>query len=132
MLYIIHFLETTLKQSNPQPTCKCGMTNRVQIGRIINGTNTGKNEFPWIVGLITHSNGTRNKGIGCGGSIISSKTVITAAHCLYGLEKENIIKEVVVGEHVISQKNDGELYVRVCKNIAHPLYNTTAAYLDYD
>jgi len=81
--------ETTLKQPNPQPRCKCGMTNRVQIGRIINGTNTGKNEFPWIVGLITHSNGIRDNGIRCGGSIISSKTVITAAHCVYGLEKKS-------------------------------------------
>jgi len=47
--------------------------------------------------------------------------------------QKRIIKEVVVGEHVISRENDGEIYVKVCNKISHPKYNTTAGVpVDYD
>ena len=59
------------------------MANSIPKMRIINGTETVKNEFPWQVGLIVHDElGVRIKYPVCGGSIISSNTILTAAHCI--------------------------------------------------
>ena len=48
--------------------------------RIVGGTEADINEFPWTVGLYTHY---RCKGLPvCGGSLISTQHVLTAAHCI--------------------------------------------------
>ena len=59
----------------------CGLANEPSIsGRIIGGTETSSNEFPWQVYLVMETNsGSR---LVCGGSLIDSKWVLTAAHCL--------------------------------------------------
>ena len=89
--------------------------------RIINGTETVKNEFPWQVGLIIHDEfGVRNKQPQCGGSIISSNTILTAAHCIHNVKNS---QEVVVGEHDWTRENDGEMYFKICNKLPHPKYN---------
>ena len=97
--------------------------------RIVNGSETVKNEFPWQVGLIIHDEfGVRNKQPQCGGSIISSNTILTAAHCIELIEN---LQEVVVGEHDWSRENDGEIYFKICKQIKYPNYNRTG-YVEND
>ena len=49
--------------------------------RIVGGVETEEHEYPWQIGLVGGSNGN----IYCGGSIISSKWILTAAHCVDGL-----------------------------------------------
>lgn len=51
----------------------------VKDGRIINGENAEKNQFPWQVRLITYS--YLGSAI-CGGAIISERFVLTACHCV--------------------------------------------------
>lgn len=103
-------------------TCQCGKANR-QI-RIVNGVTTEENEYPWQVGLTSGSGRTPY----CGGSIVSSKTIVTAAHCTKGTSAGNIW--VVVGEHDLT-KSDGERYVRVCGKAEHPNYNSGTTDYDY-
>ena len=62
----------------------CGLANNEESisGRIIGGTETSSNEFPWQVYLFKETNsGARYV---CGGSIIDSQWVLTAAHCVEG------------------------------------------------
>ncbi|KAI4471757.1 polyserase-related [Holotrichia oblita] len=47
------------------------------IERIVNGTNANLGEFPYIVSL------RRNSSHSCGGSIVTDRCILTAAHCVY-------------------------------------------------
>jgi len=58
--------------------------------RIVGGVEARPHQFPWQVGLFFD-------GYFCGGSIISSKHILTAAHCADGVFHH----EVVIGAHEI-------------------------------
>jgi len=60
------------------PTAGCGQVNRAN--RIVGGVETEVNEYPWMVSLVDGSGYYHF----CGGSIISSQWVVTAAHCAVG------------------------------------------------
>ena len=51
-------------------------------GRIVGGVEANFNAFPWIAGLV-YSNKSVKRPF-CGGSLISSSFVLTAAHCVDG------------------------------------------------
>jgi len=88
--------------------CKCGVSTTNS--RIVGGTEANKNELPWQVQLV-RSDGSH----WCGGSLLSSRTVLTAAHCKQpGLA-------AVVGEHDIST-SDGEQRINIAQWIDHPSY----------
>ena len=53
-----------------------------QSKRVIGGSNAGAHTWPWQINLRKFSR-SRTKFIHvCGGSIIASRTVLTAAHCV--------------------------------------------------
>ena len=57
--------------------------------RIVGGIETEVNEFPWTVGLYTHY---RCKGLPvCGGSLISTQHILTAAHCIQRNEPTQLL-----------------------------------------
>lgn len=104
----------------PPANCRCGRANRVL--KIVGGVQTEENEYPWQVGLIS-SSGSRRPF--CGGTLISSKEVLTAAHCT----ASGGANYVLVGEHNLNA-NDGEKAVRVCSVLQHSSYNSGT--VDYD
>ena len=61
----------------------------------------------------------------CGGSILTTKAILTAAHCKTSVNKF----VVVVGEHDITAGNDGQNIVP-SNWINHPNYNSRT--VDYD
>ncbi|KAL1484082.1 hypothetical protein MTO96_012071 [Rhipicephalus appendiculatus] len=66
---------------------ECGMPTR---GMIVNGTIAEPNQFPWMVFLVIHFYDGRT--FGCGGSILTKRHILTAAHCTK--EKEEPVKKI--------------------------------------
>ena len=59
----------------------CGQRRKQVTTRIIGGMNAEKNEYPWHAGLVVPMMG---KNPVCGGTVLGSQWVITAAHCVKG------------------------------------------------
>ncbi|KAJ3654559.1 hypothetical protein Zmor_013738 [Zophobas morio] len=121
------------QQKNPLPK-SCGIQNVTIKGRLMGGEPAKLGEFPWLARLM-YKNNASNKIFGCSGFLISSKFVLTAAHCL---ESEGLgpVFEVHLGEHNTKtkvdciEKNatcaDKVKILRVNETIPHPSYNITS------
>jgi len=99
---------------SPSTSCKCGVP-QVDRLRIVGGQPAAKNEYPWQVAFI-RTGSTRPF---CGGTLISSNTVLTAAHC----QTSVFLFQVVLGEHDVT-RSDGEQRVSPSQWISHPSYNS--------
>ncbi|XP_069947152.1 hypodermin-B-like [Cherax quadricarinatus] len=77
--------------------CSCGVNNGE---RIVGGTELTLHKYPWLVGLKLPK---KKDGYYCGGTIITARYIITAAHCLYDQDTGRVIKskflKVGVGDH---------------------------------
>merc|ERR1711936_456290 len=103
----------------PSSSCRCGQAKPVS--KIVGGESTKPHEYPWQVGLLSSRSSSTPF---CGGSLISSQEVLTAAHC------GTNIGWVVLGEHDIT-KADGEQKVQVCSTILHPHFSMNSADNDF-
>ena len=84
--------------------------------RIVGGNETNPYSMPWNVALLNE-----DSSLLCGGVLISSKHIITAAHCTISLGWEMPLT-VVVGEHNLQNHTDGTTH-SVAIVIRHPDYN---------
>ncbi|CAL8093644.1 unnamed protein product [Orchesella dallaii] len=83
-------------------------------GKIVGGRPAQKGEFPWIVALMSS-----NKQF-CGGSLIDSQTVLTAAHCVQHMGAEETSKLTIqIGDHNIYSTSDGPHEVRTASRILY-------------
>ena len=89
--------------------------------KIVGGQPAEKNEFPWQVALVYRF----QQSPFCGGSLISSNTVLTAAHC----ETLLSVFRVHVGEHDVTVE-DGEQKIEPSTWISHPGYMADTYDLD--
>lgn len=93
---------------------------RGRTNRIVGGDETSANDYPWMVGLY------RNNRLYCGGALISTKHVLTAAHCVHGIQRRDI--KIYLGGHNISSD-----YVdtrRVGRLFEHEYFDTVS--FDFD
>jgi len=105
--------------AEPISDCRCGVANRAdKTDRIVGGIETEKNEYPWQVGITW----TDRTSPFCGGSVLSTRTILTAAHCVENKTTLLPYLIVVVGEHDFSIQGDGEKRMSVCGFAMHPNY----------
>lgn len=107
------------------------------IGLIRNGKNAERTQFPWLIAFFKKTS-IETKFI-CGGSLVSKKIVVTAAHCIHyknQLSEEKIKPEDAIfyaGKHNINIL--GERYNQMSKAsefIIHPEWNVKAIEFDSD
>ncbi|XP_017299780.1 trypsin-like [Diaphorina citri] len=84
--------------------------------RIVGGWTTEVNEYPWVVAL------EQAGKFFCGGTLISDRYVLTAAHC----RQKDLI--VVISEHNRATVYETQIETRrVVKVLTHPKYNAQGA-----
>ena len=93
--------------------------------KIVGGTEAIRGSWPFMAALVYKGYSLSN-GQFCGGSLIASKWVITAAHCAAATSASNIT--VALGIHNLGT-DQGER-INVKRSIMHPNYNS--ANQDYD
>ena len=92
--------------------------------RIVGGTETEVNEYPWQAAVITKSGGF------CGGSLVSDLWVLTAAHCTDGQSVAGV--QVHLGQHDLFSATESKLLrMGVQKIVEHPDYNTRTTNNDF-
>jgi len=101
-------------QTLSQGSCFCGRAKRSHFGnrqqKIIGGGFAEVNEYPWQV-LLREAN--------CGGSLISNKWILTAAHCL----KTTVITHATLGEHNYKMTIESvAIKFAVERQVIHPKY----------
>ncbi|ODN00707.1 Venom serine protease Bi-VSP [Orchesella cincta] len=94
--------------------CKCG--TKSQPLKIIDGTLSKQNAWPWVAAMVTTSNNVRR--IYCGASVITTKYLLTAAHCVYlGFNTLTVI----VGTNNLN--DNGALEYQIASKYIHPKFN---------
>jgi len=98
--------------SPPSGSFECG---KPISNRIVGGTEATPFSIPWQVALVP----TFSMRPFCGGTLISPRHVMTAAHCTEGNDVGSF--RVVVGEHNTATSSDGVAHTIACKK-EHPQY----------
>ncbi|XP_061518491.1 transmembrane protease serine 9 [Anopheles gambiae] len=105
----------------------CGVKNgNPDTERIVGGHNADPNEWPWIAGLF--NNGRQF----CGGSLIDSIHILTAAHCVAHMSSYDVARlSVKLGDHNIRSNTEVQhVERRVKRLVRHRGFDSRTLYND--
>ncbi len=86
--------------------------------RVVGGTEVTNNKFPWMVAVMNRSSANPSEGQFCGGSLIASQWILTAAHCIENVQARGV--SVLIGQRDLSESG-GQTF-NVSRIIEHPDY----------
>lgn len=119
----------------PLPDFQCGQKDKYQevtAERISGENEAALGAYPWMVAIFLDSSGnTNNMTYICGGSLITPKAVLTAAHCVKPRIRQRKNLFVVVGEISFEDGNQGANFRQmkyVDKIDINPLFSSGAHY----
>lgn len=102
--------------------------------RIINGKSANITSYPWLASIYVGSESDPDSGGGCGGSLISSRWVLTAAHCFLNEAGDMVATgtaartTVTLNSTNINENISGNAVIAdVSRVIVHPSYNPDTA-----
>ncbi|CAF4954544.1 unnamed protein product, partial [Rotaria sp. Silwood1] len=131
LLIVHHSIDSTICRWSPIQ-CGCAFYQPIIRTRIVGGIESIPHSWPWIVSIRLASTNSPF----CGGSLITNRYVLTAAHCFYDELKKTGGKTTVairskyifvIGAHYSTEKNTYlNSHLRVSANliIIHPQYDT--------
>jgi len=90
--------------------------------KIVGGKEIAPYSWPFLVQL-SRGGSDEIQDIFCGGAVISSTFILTAAHCLKGFENDVDSFRVTASEHDITKTEGVEQRRKIAKMILHPQYN---------
>eukprot|EP00794_Sanderia_malayensis_P020315 gene20315-22314_t len=100
---------------------RCGVKN--SNSRVVGGSTTRPNEWPWMVQIINKKYGPTHHF--CGGSLISPEWLVTATHCLNRWDKSDF--KFVLAEHDRFTNEGSEQVFTAKKIILRDDYNSPSA-----
>lgn len=101
----------------------CGKTSITE-SRILGGEISQDGAWPWIAALGYRTFENPETAWHCGGTIISDKYILTAAHCLKPKHPEFILHKVKLGGNDLTNDSDG-FEISIDTVIPHPNYTFT-------
>jgi hypothetical protein len=111
LLSIVRSSHQTIYPCDPSASCGCS-TNSAVLSRIVGGEPANSSTWGWTVSISIADTYL------CGGSIISSSWVVTAAHCANGFVASQFT--IYAGSNIVF---DGTQIQTASQVIVHPSYN---------
>ncbi|XP_042172452.1 transmembrane protease serine 6 isoform X2 [Oncorhynchus tshawytscha] len=113
---------TDCPDASDERHCDCGL--RQFTSRVVGGVNATEGEWPWQVSLQI---GGRHV---CGGALVSSQWVVSAAHCFYDDRLSPRAWTVYLGKFLLNRSSQMEDAIRVQQILLHQYYDDETH--DYD
>ncbi|CAB3220212.1 unnamed protein product [Arctia plantaginis] len=118
--------------NRPNGQLQCGKVemNRDAVPLVVNGTPTLEGQWPWQIALYQTQVRTIDNKYLCGGTLVSHRHVITAAHCVTRkkskLEVNKNTLTVYLGKHNLRTSVEGVQVRFVDRIIVHTEYNASS------
>ncbi|XP_032522490.2 venom protease-like isoform X2 [Danaus plexippus] len=103
----------------------CGISKNGFYTKVVGGVDANLGEFPWMALLGYNDSAGNDTFWSCGGSLISQRHVLTAAHCIHNHDELYVVR---LGELDVLRNDDGAtpLDIHIKRKIEHEAYSANS------